>query len=138
MVGSRMDKTTGLATDGDRFARHSGLEVAEVSPGYAKVRMPIQEYHLNGVGAVHGGALFTLADFAFAVAANSRGRTAVGINASIVYVKAARAGVLIAEAREISLNSKLGNYTVNISDENKDLIAVFQGTAYRKEEKSGG
>lgn len=132
-----MDGVKGLATDKDQFARHVGLEVAQVSPGYARIKMAVQEYHLNGVGSVHGGALFTLADFAFAVASNAHGRTAVGINASIVYVKAARAGVLWAEAREISLNSKLGNYTVDITDEDGDLVAVFQGTAYRKKDEAG-
>ena len=130
-----MEMIKGLATDADHFARHSGIEVVEISTGYAKVKMMIAQYHLNGVGMVHGGAIFTLADFAFAAASNSHGRIAVGINASIAYIKAVKAGVLVAEAQEVSLNSKLGNYTVNIFDENKDLIAVFQGTAYRKKDE---
>jgi acyl-CoA thioesterase len=127
-----MDKIKGLATDNDQFAKHSGLELLEVSSGYAKVKMVIAAYHLNGVGIVHGGAIFTLADFAFAVASNSHGPTAVGINSSITFIKAVKAGVLFAEAQEVSLNSKIGNYNVNVSDESNDVIAVFQGTAYRK------
>ena len=130
-----MDKTNSLPTDHDRFAKHAGVELVEMAPGYAKVKMAIEEYHLNGVKIVHGGAIFTLADFAFAVASNSHGRVAVGINASISYVKAARSGVLFAEAREISLNAKLGNYSVNVFDEQGELVAVFQGTVYRKKEE---
>lgn len=123
-----------LATARDRFAKHCGIELVEVSPGYAKVKMTIDTYHLNGVDMVHGGAIFTLADFAFAVAANSHGPVAVGINASIAYSKAARAGILFAEAREVSLNTKLGIYSVDIKDGDGELIASFQGTVYRKKE----
>jgi acyl-CoA thioesterase len=59
----------------------------------------------------------------------------MGINATVVYMKAVNTGVLFAEARELSLNHKLGNYIVNILDEQNDLVAVFQGTAYRKKDE---
>ena len=52
----------------DRYARHSGIELVDVGPGTATVRMRIVDEHRNGVGMVHGGAIFTLADFAFAAA----------------------------------------------------------------------
>jgi len=120
--------------DQDRFARHAGIELVSVSPGQAVARMAIQPHHRNGLQVVEGGALFTLGDFAFAAASNSRGRVAVGINASITFMKAARTGVLRAEAREASLNPKLGAYTVHITDEQGGLIAVFQGLVYRKKE----
>jgi len=122
-------------TEHDLFAKHSGIELLEAAKGYAKVSMTIRDYHLNGVKTVHGGAIFTLADFAFAVASNSHGRIAMGINVTISYVKAATKGILIAEAKEISLNSKLGNYIVNITDDEHNLVAVFQGTAYRKKDE---
>lgn len=130
-----MDKIKQLFSANDQFAKHIGIELLEVAKGYAKVKMPIEDYHLNGVKTVHGGALFTLADFAFAAASNSHGRVAMGINVTIVYMKAVGAGVLFAEAKEVSLNHKLGHYIVNISDEQDNLLAVFQGTAYRKNEE---
>jgi len=117
----------------DQFAKHAGLELLEAKQGYAKVKMSIRPYHLNGVKTVHGGAIFTLADFAFAVASNSHGRVAMGINGNISYMKAATAGTLYAEARETSCNHKLGHYEVNIYDDHEELIAVFQGMVYRKE-----
>jgi acyl-CoA thioesterase len=85
---------------------------------------------------VHGGALFTLADFTFALAANSYGRVTVAINANISYLKAVKTGTLIAEARELSKSNRISNYTVNIKEEDGgELVAVFQGMAYRKKEK---
>ena len=116
----------------DQYAKHSGIELLTVSPGHATARMPIQPWHLNAIGTVHGGAIFTLADFAFAAASNSSGNVAVAINASITYIKAATAGTLRAEAREISVNPKLGSYTVTVVDDSDALIALFQGLVYRK------
>ena len=54
--------------------------------------MTVADQHLNAADVVHGGALFTLADLVFAVASNSHGQLALGINVSISYLKAARAG----------------------------------------------
>jgi len=96
--------------------------------------MEIQPFHLNGAKTVHGGAIFTLADFAFAVASNSHGNLAMGINTSTSFINPATDGTLFAEATEISQNSKLGIYQVRITDQDARLIAQFQGTAYRKKE----
>jgi acyl-CoA thioesterase len=122
--------------ENDRFATYSGIEVVNISPGSAKTRMKVEDRHLNGIGTVHGGALFTLADFTFALAANSYGRVTVAINANISYLKAIKTGTLIAEAQELSKSNRISNYIVNIKKEgNSELIAVFQGMAYRKKEK---
>jgi acyl-CoA thioesterase len=66
----------------DLFAHHVGIELIEAHNGYAKASLAIKEHHLNGVGRVHGGVIFTLADLAFAAASNSQGRVAVAISAS--------------------------------------------------------
>ncbi|MCC4770100.1 hotdog fold thioesterase [Methanosarcina sp. DH2] len=116
----------------DKFAAHTGIELLEVSPGYAKAMMEIEEKHLNALKAVQGGALFTLADLAFAAASNAYGIAAVGINSNISFVKAATKGTLTAEAKETSINPKIATYTVNITDDEGDLVAIFQGMVYRK------
>lgn len=118
----------------DQFARHCGIELLEVNEGRAKARMALTPDHLNGVGIAHGGAIFTLADLAFAAASNSHGTVAVAINASISYLKAASAGVLIAEAEEVACHPKLGSYTIRVTDESGALVALFQGMTYRKRE----
>ncbi|BCO10424.1 phenylacetic acid degradation protein [Desulfolithobacter dissulfuricans] len=119
----------------DSFARYVGIELLDVAPGYARVQLDISSHHLNGVNIAHGGAIFALADYAFAVASNSHGTVALGINATISYLKAAGEGLLTAEAKEISRNPKLATYQVSIADADRNLIAVFQGTVYRKKDK---
>jgi acyl-CoA thioesterase len=119
----------------DRFAERANIQLLAVSPGQARAKMTLHPHHLNGYGTVQGGAIFTLADFAFAAASNSHGTVAVAINVSISFMKAATTGTLWAEAREISKNFKLGSYTVEVKDDQGDLVALFQGIVYRKSEK---
>jgi acyl-CoA thioesterase len=117
----------------DEFAAHSGIELIDVAPGYAKARMRIDKRHLNALKTVQGGALFTLADFAFAAASNAHGSAAVAVNVNISFVKAVTQGVVTAEAKEMAAGARIANYTVNITDEHGRLVAIFQGTAYRKQ-----
>ncbi|MBP2046955.1 PaaI family thioesterase [Methanobacterium aggregans] len=119
----------------DRFAEFLGIELLEAGEGYARSRMEIGNDHFNGIGTVHGGAIFTLADFTFAVASNSHGKVSVAINADVSFMNAARGGALTAEAREISRNHKLGSYTVEIRDDTGELVAIFQGLAYIKKKE---
>ena len=119
----------------DTFAEHLGIELLEVSKGRAKAKMEIRDHHLNGVNIAHGGAIFSLADLAFAVASNSHKTIALAINASISFLKAVSGGTLIAEATEVSINPKLATYDIRVTNENNDLIALFQGTVYRKKDK---
>jgi len=118
----------------DRFAALAGIELVDISPGRAKAVMTVTDKHLNGVNVVQGGAIFTLADLAFAAASNSHGVIAVAINASISFFKGIRTGVLTATAEEVSLHPKLGSYTIRVTDDKGDLVAIFQGMVYRKQE----
>ena len=121
--------------ENDRFAKYIGIKIIKVDKGYAVTQMEISENHLNGVGIVQGGAIFTLADYAFAVASNSKGFVTVGINANISYFKSPKGKLLTAEAKEISSSRKLCNYIVDIFDDNNDLIAKFNATGYIKNDK---
>jgi acyl-CoA thioesterase len=116
----------------DNFIVDVGIELLEVSPGYAKAKLEIEERHLNALKTVQGGALFTLADLAFAAAMNAHGNAAVVINANMSFVKAATEGTLIAEAKETSISPKIATYSVDITDDNGDIIAIYQGMGYRK------
>ncbi|WP_347839329.1 hotdog fold thioesterase [uncultured Draconibacterium sp.] len=119
----------------DVFAKNNGIELVEAAPGYAQAQMEVSSTHYNSVGIVHGGALFTLADFAFAVASNSHGRVALAIDAEISFFKATTKGTLTATATEIALNGKLGTYLVEITNEANEPIAHFKGTVYRKKDQ---
>ena len=119
----------------DSFARENRVELVAVSSGRATVSMKISDRHRNSHGTVHGGALFTLADTAFALASNSHGIPAAAINAHISYLTAAREGILTAEAEEFTRNPKLASYTVVITDDEERKIAIFQGMVFRKTPK---
>lgn len=118
----------------DKFAKYCGINLIEVDVGWAKTSMKIEPHHMNGAKTVHGGAIFTLADFAFAVASNSHGLLAMGINTNVSFVKAATTGTLYAEASEQSINPKLASYSVLVTDDAGDTVAIFQGMVYRKNE----
>ena len=122
----------------DQFSRRANIELLTVTPGGATAKMTLHPHHMNGLNTVHGGAIFTLADFTFAAACNSHGTVAVALNASITFMKAAATGVLLAEAREVAKNFKVGSYAVEVRDEKGELIATFQGLAYRKKDRLPG
>ncbi len=118
----------------DRFATINGMRLLELRPGYAKTSMTVEDRHLNSVGTVHGGAMFTLADFAFGAAVKTGGKVAPLINSSISFLKATRSGSLYAEATEVSRSRKLSVCTVRVTNDAEELVALFQGTAYVKDE----
>ena len=121
--------------DNDAFAKHCGVELISAGDGSAKAQLRIGPEHLNAVGIAHGAAIFTLADTVFAAASNSYDHVAVAININISYLKAAREGVLTAEAKETNRDGRIGNYTITVTDEAGQIISVFEGLAYRKRNK---
>lgn len=116
----------------DRFAHYVGIELTKVGEGYAETRLDLSEKHLNGLDVVQGGAIFTLADFAFAAATNSNGSATVGINSNITYFKAPKGKKITAIARETSAEKKICGCDVEVLDEDGTLVAKFSGTGYRK------
>ena len=117
----------------DRFATLIGAELVETDKGYAKARMKVEECHLNGGDVCQGGAIFTLADLAFAAAVNSHGTLTFAITSHITYVRSARKGDwLYAEAHETVDHHSVPLCEVKVTDEKGNLIAVFSGSGYRK------
>lgn len=118
----------------DRFAETNQIKLVSIGKGEAIAEMEVAENHLNGVNIIQGGALFTLADFAFAAASNSHGRIAVASNASISFFKGISAGKLTAKATEVSSGKTLATYSVEITSDDGSKIALFTGTAFLKGE----
>ncbi len=114
----------------DRFSGLTGIEILGARPGYAKTMIHIGEQHLNGAGVLHGGMIFTLADFAVAVASNSYGYVTLSVNASVSFFAGCDSGIVIAEAKEISRSNKLCTYDVNVYDESGKLLANTKVTSY--------
>lgn len=126
------DRAGHALAEGDRFAQLLGMRLEQTRPGYARVTMAVRGDHLNGVGTTHGGATFSLADFAFAVASNSHGRIAVALSAQISYPAASREGdLLVAEAQEESLGGRTALYRVEVRRADGELVGLFTGTVYR-------
>ena len=119
-------------TENDLFSKWLGIEVLEIREGYSKTTMLVREEMINGLGIVHGGIAFSLADSTFAFACNNRNNLSVALDTSITFVKPVLVGdVLIAEAKEIHNGKSTGLYHVEITNQNDHLVAVFKGTCFR-------
>lgn len=115
----------------DAFSRWLGIEIIETRIGYCKVGMFIRKEMLNGMGKAHGGISFSLADTALAFAANSFGRKAVSIEASINHIESLEEGdYIIAEADLNITKNKLGFHFIEIKKE-EQKIAFFKAVVYR-------
>ena len=77
-----------------------------------------------------GGAIFTLADFAFAVASNCAGTGVVTLTSQISYLGTAKGERLIAEARRVKQGRSTGYYTVSVRDELGNPVAEVTGTGF--------
>lgn len=116
----------------DRFARLAGAKLLTVRPGYAKAAMPVTPDVLNASGIVQGGAIFTLADLAFAAAVNTHDNLTVSVNCNIAFLKCVGSGTLTAEAQELFDHRRLPFAQVRVTDQNNELIALFTSSGYRK------
>ena len=127
-----MKKLKKLFEKKDRFAKLLGFEIVEIKEGYAKVEANIQDTHLNAADVLHGGYLFSLADYAFAIASNSKNNLSLAINANITFHKSISKGKIEATAKEIKDGKNIASYEIIIQDENANLLATFTGTVFRK------
>jgi acyl-CoA thioesterase len=118
----------------DRFATGAGVRLEEARPGYARASLRIRDGHLNGADVVQGGAVFTLADLAFAVACNSHGTLALAVDVTISFLRPTRSGTLVAEAFEVARSRRLSRCEVKVVDGAGEAVALFHGTAFVKDE----
>ena len=117
----------------DRFAAMIGAELIEIRQGYARARILVTPEHLNGAGQCQGGAIFTLADLAYAAAVNSHLTLTVAISTNITYVGNVSEGYIYAEATELVNHRRVPFTEVRITGEDGRLLAIFTSTGYRKQ-----
>jgi len=116
----------------DAFSQWLGIDVVDIRPNGATVRMTVREEMVNGFGVCHGGIAFSLADSALAFASNAHGRLTVSIENSITYPKAISPGdLLIAHAEEESATNRLGFFRVTVRRADEEIVALFRGTVYK-------
>jgi acyl-CoA thioesterase len=112
---------------GDRASRGLGMEILDVAPGRATMRMTVREDMVNGHAIGHGGFTFTLADSAFAFACNSYNRSTVAAACEIQFLAPTRLGdVLVAEAVERHREGRDGVYDITVRV-GETLVAEFVG-----------
>ena len=116
----------------DCFASKMGSVIEDIKEGYARCYLDITPLHLNAAGNVMGGAIFTLADFAFAVAANWQAIGTVSLNSEIAYLGAAKGDRLEAEAFCIKNGRTTSYYRIEVRDELGNIVAIVNTTGYKK------
>ena len=116
----------------DRFSQWLGIQVMEIREGYSRIQMTVRPEMLNGLGIVHGGVAFSLADSAFAFACNNRNNLSVALDTSINFIKPVHVDdVLTAEATEIHNGKTTGLYQIRVTNQHAHLVALFKGTCFR-------
>lgn len=116
----------------DRYATEAcGCEILEAAPGHAVCAFDVMDQHRNALGAVMGGAIFTVADFALAVASNVGQPHAVSIANTIEYLGGVRGTRVIATCDADKDGRRIGFYTVNVTDELGTPVARMVATCMR-------
>jgi acyl-CoA thioesterase len=120
----------------DLFSQWLGIEVISISEGYSKIKMTVRKEMINGLGIVHGGIAFSLADSAFAFACNNRNNLSVALDTAINFTKPVHVDdILIAETKEIHNGKSTGLYHINITNQHGHIVALFKGTCFRTARK---
>lgn len=116
----------------DLFSQWLGIEVLEIREGFSKIEMQVRAEMINGLGIVHGGIAFSLADSCFAFACNNRNVLSVALDTSINFIKPVHVGdTLIAKALEMHNGKSTGLYHVTITNQKGHVVALFKGTCFR-------
>ena len=115
----------------DRFCVANDMKITVLSEGYAEAEMPVSDNKLNGLDVVQGGAIYTLADFAFAGASNANkdDRRCIGSATSINYIRPGTGSKLKAVAKIIHAGKKTCLSSVEVFNDQNKLVATatFQG-----------
>ncbi len=126
------EKSVKWILERDAFSAWLGIELIEIKPGSATLRMIVRKEMLNGLSMAHGGIAYSLADSAAGYASNSYGKIAVAVDNSMTYPVPVHEGdVLTAHAQELSTTNKLGIYDVTIAKGDGTKVALFRGMVYR-------
>ena len=123
---------------GDRFATENGMVIEELDGEHAVTSVILTDRHKNALGGVMGGAIFTLADFAFAALTNDKQRATVAQQVSINYLAASKGTKLTATARYKKDGRTSCVVNIDVTDDTGREIAQFVGTGFKliKETKS--
>ena len=108
---------------GDRFATENGAVIDAIGEHYAICSLEITPHHLNAAGRVMGGAVFMLADFAFAVASNFGHPADVTTTSQITFLRPSQGKMLYAKSQELRRGRTAVYYETSVTDDTGALIA---------------
>lgn len=117
---------------GDRYATEAGAFIEEIGDHYARCSLTLNEHHKNAAGGIMGGVYFTLADFAFAVAANWQKIGTVSINSDISFIGVPKSDQIIAETEFIKDGRTVCCYNVSVKDSLGNPLAAVKIVGYHK------
>ena len=115
----------------DKFATNAGMQVESFSDDEVICSVELTDDHKNANGGIMGGAIFTLADLAFAVLVNNIHKPSVAAQVSINYLSAAKGKKLYARSSCIKTGRSTTVASVDIYDELGTKVALFTGTAFK-------
>lgn len=116
---------------GDRFAAVNGMRIEALADGESICSMDVGPDHRNAMGGIMGGAIYTLADLAFAVAANQEHSPTVALEAKINYLTASKGEHLTARARCVKSGKSTSVFEVTVTDELGKDVALMIVTGYK-------
>lgn len=129
--GMRLGSATGVMLKSHDFGKYIGVHFLERREGVCKARLDIRKEHMNPIGTVHGGCLFTLADAVCGMAASSLGGICTTVNSNIQFLNAAfYPAYLTAEAKPKKIGRKLRTFVVEIRDDKDVLISTVDMVFY--------
>lgn len=115
----------------DNFTVSNGMKIESVTPEFASVSLPLREEHRNAAGGIHGGVIFSIADFAFGVHSNASGILTVSQSASISYLRGVKGEKLFATAKPVHLGSHTVTYAVDVYDDRGISVATVTINGFR-------
>ena len=115
----------------DIFCRENGIQLTEIREGYAEASMEIDEHKFNANDVVQGGAIFTLADFAFAGASNSfEGVRCSSMGATINFLRPGAGAHLTARAQVVNLGKRSCLVETDVFNDSGKLVAKVTTTGF--------
>jgi uncharacterized protein (TIGR00369 family) len=103
-----------------------GMEVVDVKKGWGKVRLPFTKKLSQPDGYAHGGAIFSPADAAVAIALLGmidRSETLLTVEMKINYLKSVKEGDIIAEAKVVHKGKRTALGDVEVRNSEGELVA---------------
>ena len=116
----------------DRYATEvTGIVIEDVGEHYAKCSLKLDGRHLNAVGHVMGGVIYTMADLTFAISTNFRTERPTVTNvAQVSYLNSPEGDTLYSESKLLKDGHRICFYKIRIRDNTGKDIAIVSMNGY--------